>query len=226
MANTNNNNRTTGNLNALIESGFDAFNNLWDVDIKVPEAIGGELLLGDQGEISLRTSEFTPPKFSLKTYKIAYKGIELERLSSTLEYKDNRELKLKFRMDGEYKLLDILQKWKQLYYNPSGDGNIRFGMYSKNKDSATSSRSPYGTITVKAYQSVNAGKGLTLNELVSEGDGNNLVAKVWKFEHVVLLDVDVSNYSREGDSKAQEVECMFIYGAVTEPGAVEANGLT
>jgi len=212
-----------GNLSALITSGFDAFNNLWDVDITLPAALGGTAELGY--DISLRTADFTPPKFSMKTYKVYYKGIELERLSATLEYKDNRELTLKFRIDGEYGLLEKLQQWKQLYYNPSNDGNIRFGMYSS-ADKINGKEDPYGTITVKAYKSVNANKGLTLNSMVNETNISSDLIETWKFNDVCLLDVNVNQYIREGDSKAQEVECLFIYGRVTEPFAAVDSSLS
>ena len=210
-----------GNLTSLITSGFDAFNNLWDVDITLPAALGSATSIGY--DISLRTADFTPPKFSLKTYKISYKGIELERLSATLEYKDNRELNLKFRLDGEYGLLEKLQQWKQLYYNPSKDGNIKFGMYSAANQ--IEGKDPYGKITVKAYKSVNADKGLTLNDLVSEASIGTDLVESWQFSEVVLLDVNVGQYVREGDSKAQEVECLFIYGNVIEPFSVADSKL-
>ena len=198
-----------GNLTQLITSGFDAFNNLWDIDITLPKEIGEAL----EHNISLRTAEFTPPKFSLKTYKVSYKGIELERLSFTLEYKDNRELRLKFRLDGQYELLESLQSWKHLYYEPAGDGDIKFGAYS-----SAMGNDYYGTITAKAYKSVGTDtRGLELNSLVNEGSVDAAKMITWQFNEVVLLDVDIASYSREGDSKPQEVECMFIYGNVFEP---------
>lgn len=202
-----------GNISKLISSGFDAFDNLWDVTIAAPNANLGQ---GSEfTEISLRTASFSPPKVSIKTYPINYKGTFIERMSAQLEYKDNRELQLSFRLDGNFILLETLQKWKSLYYNASYDGNIRFGAYS-------SANLPLGTVTVRAYKTA----GRTLNDLiVPSANDTSVEGAVWKFQDVALIDVIVKDLSRE-DSKPLSVDCLFMYGRLVEPYAPADSGLT
>ncbi len=198
-----------GNLTILQNSGFDAFTNLWDVTVTFPNLASTSL---DNSELSLRTSDFTPPGVSLTTYHIKYKGQDLERFAAQLEYKSKRELTLTFRLDSKYDLLNALQAWKNLYYSASGDGDIKFGQYSKDVLAGS-----YGTITVSAYKSTG---GTTLSSLVAPDTiTDDHVGAAWTFTDVSLLDVDVQGFTRE-DSKAQTVKCMFVYGAFYEPGSL------
>jgi hypothetical protein len=196
------------NLGILMSSGFDAFTNLWDISISLPGSKDPTVFK----EISIRTSDFTPPKVSVETYTLKYKGTHLERLNASLEYKDKRELNLTFRLDGQFELLKELQEWKNLYYNASNGGNIKFGLYSS---SATES---YGKITVTAYRTINGDTGYELQDLVDPGSGlgTDRVDPKWVFKQVCLLDVDVEPFSRD-KSDALLVKCMFIYGAIEEP---------
>lgn len=198
----------TGNLNILQTSGFDSFTNLWDVSIVFPSL---SPYSASGNEISLRVSDFTPPEVSLKTYHIQYKGQDLERFSAQLEYKSKRELNLTFRLDSGYGLLEALQNWKHLYYNASGDGDIKFGQYSSSTRAGST-----GTITVKAYKSSAGTSPYSLSELVSTDTEKDHIGAEWVFSDVALLDVNVQGYSRE-DSKPQTVKCMFVYGPFTEP---------
>ena len=206
---------TNGSLTQLMSAGADAFSNLWDVTFTPPSIIKSLLTYGqgDGTTWSIRVSDFAPPEFKAGTYPTDYKGVQLTRMNTKFEA--DRTLKFTFRLDAAYNLYKDLKAWKHIFFDPSGDGNMAFGMYND----AISKGDRYGTIEVVGYQSTQA---IALGDLASNSLTTNVGAH-YTFKDVVCVETGEPKYSR-GDSNAVTVDATFMFGRFIEPGSSIETG--
>lgn len=205
----------SGNLTILVNSGFDAFQNLWDINIKFPEQVSSNLSIDANSltkELTIRTKDFTPPDPKLETYEIDYKGITIQRPGAWIDFK--RTFDLTFRLDSGYNILQAFQTWKRLYFNPSGDGEILFGAFS-NDTSFTNDY--YGSIQVHAYKATG-----NLSSLVNTENTSTVYGAEWTFSQVMLTDVKLGPYARS-ETNPQTITCSFLYGSFKEPYATSKD---
>ena len=196
-----------GNATALIQSGFDAFTNLYDTMIVWPDGVGIDSTTLPQAAINVRALDFSPPELFRGQYKVKYKALELPRLNA--EITGERQFTLKFRVDSSFNIHKNLLLWKHYWTDPSGEGNLAF--QNKLPDGGTANG--YGTLFVNAYNST------TSSDLVSDpvsADINN-IAELWTFYDVICIEAGKVSFTREG-SQAVTIEAKFIFGRCIEPG--------
>ena len=191
------------NITTVIDSGLDAFTNLYDIALKFPAALDGKLQYQNEGNISVRIGDFTPPSLAGGTYTVAYKGITLTRLNSAID--GDRTFQLPIRIDAEHKLLKDLYTWKHLWVDPN-TSEIKFGAYSN----VTADATRYGKVKVRGYKATGSLSNVAVvNGTVAE-------ASVWEYQDVILQKVDAPAFTR-GTSDALVVQCTFLFGRYTEP---------
>lgn len=192
-----------GNSTALIDSGFDAFTNLYDVELAWPTGVGTAI---GQSILNVRALDFSPPELLRGQYEVKYKAISLPRLNAEITGK--REFKLKFRVDASYNLHTNLLQWKHFWTDPSGEGNLEFQTTAPAGDNTLG----YGTLVVRAYSALADSNGVS-----DPGNTTTQVAEKWTFYDVICLEAGKPSFSREG-SKELTVEASFIFGRCIEPG--------
>jgi hypothetical protein len=197
-----------GNSTALIQSGFDAFTNLYDTKLTWPTGVGIDLATLNQATINVRALDFSPPELVRGQYKVKYKIIELPRLNA--EITGPREFVLKFRIDAAFNLHKNLLRWKHYWTDPSGEGNLAF--QSINPDGSTSNG--YGTLIVSAYNATTSSDAIS--DPLTPADPST-TAEIWTFYDVVCVEAGKPQFSREG-SNAITIDAKFIFGRCIEPG--------
>jgi hypothetical protein len=194
----------SGNLSTLIQSGFDAFTNLYDIVITWPDNNLLSAITKLSGPVvSVRALDFTPPELEVSKYPVDYKGVQINRLGSKIE--GDRIFSLMFRIDSDYYLYDALRQWKHLWGDPSDEGEIKFGSYGKLDD-----KSLYGNIRVNGHKS-----STTLSDVVDPTDISNVGAQ-WSFNQVLCVKTGTPSYVRAGGSDALTVTADFMFGAYFE----------
>ena len=190
------------NITTVIDSGLDAFSNLYDIAITFPSILDGSLQYQNTG-ISVRVGDFTPPSLAGGTYTVSYKGITLTRLNAAID--GDRTLQIPIRIDAEHKLLKDLYTWKHLWVNPN-TSEIKFGAYSN----VTEDASQYGKVKVRGYKATGS-----LSNVVPV-NGTAAEASVWEYQDVILQKVDAPTFTR-GSSDALVDQCTFLFGRYLEP---------
>ena len=191
------------NITTVIDSGLDAFSNLYDIAITFPSVLDGSLQYQNAGNISVRVGDFTPPSLTGGTYTVSYKGITLTRLNAAID--GERTFQLPIRIDAEHKLLKDLYTWKHLWVDPN-TSEIKFGAYSN----VTADASQYGKVKVRGYKATGS-----LSNVVAV-NGTAAEASVWEYQDVILQKVDAPTFTR-GSSDALVVQCTFLFGRYKEP---------
>ncbi len=181
------------NLQILLNSGFDAFSNLYDVEITIPTS-AVQMTTGIASTYQIRVKDFQPPSITLGEYQNHFKTVDITRLNA--QFSDTREFSLRFRIDSEWSLYTSLKNWKMLYTNIAQD-KVNFGLYSETINNQAS----YGIVKVSPYGS-SAG-------LSPSGTKNTTLT--WIYNDVILYDVIEPQFQR-GTSSPIEVECKFLFG--------------
>jgi len=180
----------SNNIQILLNSGFDAFSNLYEVSIIPP----GEnpILLPE-----IRAKDFKAPTLQLGEYEQHFKTASLTRLNA--QYMGDREFELTFRIDNTWDLYNALKEWRKTYVNIGSD-EVYLGSYSN----TVNNPDIYGQVTVRVFK---ASKGLN-NGLTSTDYSDEVV---WEFYQVMLYDLTEPQFTR-GSSNPVEITCRFIFG--------------
>jgi hypothetical protein len=212
---------STGQVTLLMNSGIDAFTNLYDIQMVFPTNVtpsyDSTATSGAGGyAYSVRAMGFQPPELTLMIYNSDYKGVQLTKQAPKIQ--GERTFTIEFRMDTNYYLYYDLLQWKHIWVDPSGEGNIQPGSLSDNiMDSTTTpvtgNIAQYGQITVGAYS--------VTTPLDGYSDPSNVVditspGASWIFWDVVCNKVGTPNYQRAG-ADAVTVTAEFIFGRYSEP---------
>jgi hypothetical protein len=176
-------------ITTLIASGLDAFSNLFDVRIMLPEE-------DTNSTHSIRANGFNPPELTHGFYPVDYKTIQLSRPNSSIE--GERKFTVEFRMDASYDLFHKLTAWKNKFVDPTDGGSITFGSLSGAADTY------YGKVEVVAY------KASTKSADVSASDSGEHGVK-WTFNDVICTKVGSPVFSREG-TEAVTFSADFLFG--------------
>lgn len=200
----------SGQITVLLNSGMDAFTNLWDVQFTFPtNAVVGSF----DNFMSVRASGFNPPELSAMTAPVDYKAVQLTRLLPKLQ--GDRTFTIEFRMDSNYDLYQKLLNWKHIWVNPSGEVDIQAGALGDNLApggiDVTSDPANYGKVIVVAYTSETSISGY------SDSSATVSVGAEWDFYDVICTKVGSPNYQRAG-ADAVTVSAEFIFGRYSEPG--------
>lgn len=203
-----------GQITSLLNTGMDAFTNLWDVQITFPtNVITDSSIIANN--FSVRAVSFNPPELTISTTNVDYKGVQLTRLTPKIQ--GERTFTLEFRMDSTYDLYQYLLKWKHIWVDPSGEGNIRPGGLADFLGTTTGSvagdGAKYGTIKLQSYSSETSLDGYSAPNTV--GSASNLGA-LWQFYDVICTKVGSPTYQR-ANSDFVTISSEFIFGRIIEP---------
>lgn len=183
------------NIQLLVNSGFDAFSNLYDVEISPPSILGG-VDPNIQNTYKVRALDFKPVNLTLGEYKAHYKTVDLTRLNA--QFTGEREFSIRFRVDANWRLYALAKKWKALYSKISTD-EVYLGTLS---DKAVSDPNQvYGYIKVYGYKSATG--------LSSTGSKDDQL--YWEYKQVMLYDVVEPQFTR-ATSNPVDIECKFLFG--------------
>jgi hypothetical protein len=192
-----------GSITTLLNSGIDAFNNLYDVKITFPTSLELRTTMSSNS-VSVRALGFTPPELSLQTVQVDYKAIQLTRQVPKIV--GDRTFTLEFRMDAEYDLYYNLAQWKHIWVDPSGESNVLVGGLGE-----PTFPTNYGTVNVMAYSALTPVSGYS----DSTPQGTNAVT--WDFFDVICSKIGTPTFTRAG-ADFVTVTAEFIFGRMNEPG--------
>jgi hypothetical protein len=199
-----------GALTQLMSAGADAFTNLWDVTFTLPKSISatyqGSATPNPGATWTIRVADFNPPEFKPSTYPTDYKGLQLTR--NAPKFEADRTIEFTFRIDSNWALYNDLKAWKHIFFDPSMDGNMAFGMYND----IDSNR--YGRIEVVAYK---ASANLALTDLAPNSTTANVGSR-YVFKDVVCMESGEPSLSRS-DSNAVTVKAKFMFARYIEPNS-------
>ena len=209
----------SGITTVLLNSGSDAFNNLFDVQIDIPSSSFDSSKTGANNyTYSVRASGFQPPELYLNTAQVDYKAIQLTR--QVPQIMGDRKFTIEFRLDSNYYLYNDLLDWKHIWVDPSGESNVQAGALADPKANftvgvTTTEQSNYGKITVVAYNSTTPISGYSDAITID----TSVVSASWVFYDVICMKVGTPSYQRN-EASPVSVTAEFLFGRMTEPGSI------
>ena len=206
----------SGITTVLLNSGSDAFNNLFDVQIDIPS---NTVPIQLNYSYSVRASGFQPPELYLNTAQVDYKAIQLTR--QVPQIMGDRKFTIEFRLDSEYGLYNELLNWKHIWVDPSGESNVQAGALADPNANVTvgvttTEQSNYGKVTVVAYNSTTPISGYSDANTDST---SYVVSASWVFYDVICMKVGTPSYQRN-EASPVSVTAEFLFGRMTEPGSI------
>jgi hypothetical protein len=180
------------NIQLLLNSGFDAFSNLYKVQFTlIPTSVGTD---GSTTFPEIRIKDFKAPTLALGEYEQHFKTISLTRVNA--QFVGDREFELTFRIDDNWTLYNSLKSWRKLYVDVGKDA-VYMGLHSN------SPSYPQGEVKVSVF------KGNTLQNGTVNSDYSTSV--YWNFKNVILYEMTEPSFSR-ASSAPIEITCKFLFG--------------
>lgn len=181
-----------GNITTIIDAGYDAFTNLYDIDITLPTKVSEPAF----ENISIRVADFQPKEGNAQPYTTHYKINEVDRQKPLLEL--DRTLSFTIRLDSEYKILQALKKWKNIFFSGDGEGSWIADMYN-----GVLTDDNYGKIRARAYS--------------SDVSGDSFIPKkIWTYNWVVCSKIGTPQFTREASNPSTvTAEFMFLTYTLT-----------
>jgi hypothetical protein len=196
-------------VSTLIGAGNDAFVNLYDVIIKLPDEIVSATISGVtdpnfQNEqaatrILTRIGNFQPPESALGEYRTYYQSASLDRQNAKIAL--TRTITLPFRIDGDSQLYRVLKAWQGLYLGPN-QADYRLPKPVEEPQF-------FGAIEVRGYSS-------DVSTVDFPVVGSLTTKASWVFEKVMCLDVTEPQFGRDAANPI-EVSATFLYYYLTPP---------
>lgn len=217
-----NQNKTTAPIRGLVASGSDLMKHMYDVKIWFPDFTtgGGALTPFNSYPITVRAKGFKPPEFSVKTYKISYHGVSIDRPGAALE--GDRKVTMTFREDAAFELRQRFHQWQSVVGDPV-TGGVSNGTYFYGKISVGTIAGTYFAPSVNWPTGVGKDQGTngnvengnegdiedTLGHLTNRNKGNPIAD--WTFYNVWVGKVTQPDFQTEaGDANDIEVEFYFM----------------
>lgn len=241
-------NLSSNQVSSLLNLGADAMNNMFDVTIEPPAGITsfGETSVdafefgSDQfkHDITIRAAGFKPPEFNIKTYKVGYKTVEVDRPATKIE--GDRQFEMTFRLDANYSAYRFLGAWRAMLMNAStgyatnalfGDPTSEIQGDASFLTTAGNLNSLFGVVRVAALSrpihmvegSPFDAHGVTAGKFE---DGSNLVSVAgkptesqlakWEFTEVWISNLGVPEYVTDGGDPIT-VSATFKFGNFKDP---------
>lgn len=209
---------------ALLGLGADAMDNMFDIQIDLPESVsafGIPTTLGGSPSITIRADGFSPPEFTIKTYPIAYKAVKIDRPATKID--GERQFEITFRLDANYEAYKSLGAWRSLLMEPSSGyaTNALFGQGGDVSVAAGASNNVFGTVKIAALNrpihmtTGNAFEvgGVTSGKFTDEPSANNVI---WEFYNVWLSKLEEPKYKTDGGD-AIKIKATFKFGDYVNP---------
>jgi hypothetical protein len=241
-------NLSSNNVATLLNLGADAMDNMFDVTIMPPAGLtsfeGSGMDAFEFGsarfknDITIRASGFKAPEFTIKTYKVGYKAIEVDRPATKIE--GERQFEMTFRLDANYMAYRFLGAWKSLVMNAS-TGYATNALYGSGDSGVSGDReflsgvgginSVFGSVHVSALSrpihmleaDPFEAHGVTAGKF--ENGGLSVVSPLkptarqlakWEFTEVWITSLTNPDYKTNGGD-AIEVTATFKFGNFKDP---------
>ncbi len=106
-------------VDSMIHSQFDAFKNMYDIELQWPTVTGGNLA-GSQEVVSIRAKGIKIPDFEIATYERHYHGgkINLPKPEQTFD----RQFEITFTMDSAFAYYQLFCQWASVCGDPVTGG--------------------------------------------------------------------------------------------------------
>lgn len=233
----------------LLNLGADAMDNMFDVTIEPPDGLTsfGEtemdaFTFGEprfKHDITIRAEGFKPPEFNIKTYKVGYKTVEVDRPATKIE--GERQFDMTFRLDANYMAYRFLGAWRAMLMNASTGyaTNALFGSsglspINGDRDlisTAGNINSVFGVVKVAALgrpihmvegspfeaHGVSAGKFEdSANMVTVAGKPTEAQLARWEFTEVWITNLTTPDYKTNGGDPIT-VQATFKFGNFKDP---------
>lgn len=228
---------------SLLSLGADAMDNMFDVTITPPKGLTSSQNFSSQAlswkdpkfthDLTIRADGFQPPKFNIKTYKVAYKAVEVDRPATKIE--GERQFEITFRLDANYQAYKFLAAWKSLIVQAS-TGYATNALFGEDGDQSQAGvdelNHVFGAVSVSALarpvhmtesqpfmaDGVTAGKFDKGSALTSESDTVAAPGELvkWQFGQVWIQDLAEPQY-QTGGGDALTVQATFKFGNFIDP---------
>ena len=206
----------------LLGLGADAMNNMFDIHIDLPSALPASFGISQlDSSITIRADGFTPPEFSIKTYKVGYKTTQIDRPATKIE--GERQFEITFRLDANYQAYKALGAWRSLLMDPSSTyaTNALWGANGDTDATVGESNSVFGTVKVAALDRpiyMNMGdkfafSGVTDGKFTEAGPENTVI---WEFYNVWLQKLEEPKFVTDG-GEAIKIKATFKFGDFVNP---------
>lgn len=100
-------------IQALVNRGADAMDNMYDISIQFPWAESGSI-------VTTRVESFAVPDAANDGYDITYHGVTMKRPNAKQTF--NREFELSFTLDAAYALYGEFVNWAMMVADPVNGG--------------------------------------------------------------------------------------------------------
>lgn len=194
-------------IQALVESGADAMNNIFDVIITFPAAIQASENMQQQARVRLK-GEVSIPEPVTQTYEIGYHGVGINRPKTSMDLE--RKLTLNFRLDASYNLHQTFILWHNLVTDPN------LGSFADSVDT-----SAMGSIVIRQLAGAYMAPGSNGMAGLLDTDGSvkhdNVVTPEWSFKGVWVGKVGQPKFTAGKDAEAQEYSVDFYFDDIAYP---------
>lgn len=250
-------NLASNQVTALLGLGADAMDNMFDIEITPPAGLttfqglgtgrAGILSAADPGfqnNLTIRAEGFEPPSLNVKTYKVGYKAVNIDRPSTKIE--GEREFKITFRLDANYRAYRFLSAWKSLIMQQS-TGYVTNALWGDGGDEAgltlpiPAINTVFGQVIVSALarpiyqdggspfsaQGVDAGKftdGTLSTSAAASTMPGAMDKTTWQFNHVWLAKLEEPKYKTDG-GEALKISATFKFGEFGDPVYLQYGNL-
>lgn len=189
-------------VSAIIRAGADAMNNIFYARITWPENLLKTIQVSSLN-LAVRCQGFTPPSFTMGSQTIMYKGVPVKKPYPIIQ--GDKELKLSFRIDANYKVYQLFKEWQYLYFRP-------FVNVSRNHIPSEKDRGGIEVIvpTVPSHWK-EASFGSEVNDIDEKPLGvtdDNTMS--WKFQDVWVTGIVEPQY-KQGDASSMNTEITFSF---------------
>ena len=153
-------------------------------------------VITDTNQLTLRVKgSIEPPDNQIATYEVEYQGVKYSMLSAKDE--TDKTITITFRLDANWETYTTLKNWMAYTFN-----------YSKGGAGANFTNKPdsYCVMFIDAFK------------------GNKVYAKSIKYENVRITSLKISSFDQTSNEPT-EIECQFIYEAVTVIGDGGASAI-
>lgn len=239
---------SSNQVSSLLNLGADAMDNMFDVTIEPPTGITSfaetetdSFEFGSpqfKHDITIRAAGFKPPEFNIKTYKVAYKTIDVDRPATKIE--GERQFEMSFRLDANYAAYRFLGAWKAMLMNAStgyatnalfGGGESEIQGDSSFLSTAGNINSLFGIVRVAALgrpihmvegspfdaHGVTAGKFENGGNMVTvAGKPTNGQLAKWEFTEVWISNLSAPEYKTDGGDPIT-INATFKFGNFKDP---------
>jgi hypothetical protein len=189
-------------VQALVNRGADAMDNMFDVSIQFPWAEAGSV-------VTTRIDGFNIPDAGNDGYDISYHGVTMKRPSSKQAF--NREFELTFVLDAAYALYGEFVNWSMMVADPVNGGVANWA-------------AALGTVKVTALSG--AYNGTSTGDIYNAEDGSIIgdANPTWTFYDVWVSKVGQPQFKTAGGD-ALTYAVSFKFGDCDYP-FYNATGIT